>query len=129
MGVSKSRFRNALTFFFALLEPPLDPPPEKELLVADTWSAGRDSGTGCRVGVLMVLLIDGGGAGLLEVAAPEDISERSRGCLWLLLSLSCSFSRAVRPSGLIQPWTKTNHSSTQVSFYTILHDFTLFTLC
>ena len=44
------------------------------MLVADTWSAGRDSGTGCRVGVLMVLLDDDGGAVLLDVAVPEDIS-------------------------------------------------------
>ncbi len=31
----------------------LEEPPA--LLVEDTWSAGRDSGTGCNVGVLIVL--------------------------------------------------------------------------
>ena len=48
---------NVLTFFLALAEA-LDSDPEFPApLFADddTWSAGKDSGTGCNVGVLMVL--------------------------------------------------------------------------
>ena len=47
---------NVLTFFLALAEA-LDSDPElpAPLFEDDTWSAGKDSGTGCNVGVLMVL--------------------------------------------------------------------------
>ena len=54
-----------LTFFLALAEA-LDSDPEFPApLFADddTWSAGKDSGTGCNVGVLMVL----------EAAAADEV--------------------------------------------------------
>ena len=56
---------NVLTFFLALAEA-LDSDPEFPApLFADddTWSAGKDSGTGCNVGVLMVL----------EAAAADEV--------------------------------------------------------
>lgn len=51
-----------LTFFLALLE---DPPALLD--EDDTWSAGKDSGTGCNVGVLMMLEA-------VVKTGPEDMS-------------------------------------------------------
>ena len=49
----------------------LEEPPA--LLVEDTWSAGRDSGTGCNVGVLIVLE-----AVVVVKTGPEDMSSLKR---------------------------------------------------
>ena len=58
-----------------------DPEFPAPLFVVDTWSAGKDSGTGCNVGVLMVLEAAEDVVVKTDVG-PEDMTRHSCQKLW-----------------------------------------------
>ena len=95
-----------LWFFTFFLADEVVPEPA-EVVLLDTWSAGRDSGTGCSVGVLMVAEAELAGV----QTGPEDMSSAKFTLVLPALALLSDVATAVRSCCRSPRWPRPSYLS------------------